>query len=278
MNDTPKAISLHDIARSMGLSVQELLNAAPSAPRKYREFQELKKNGGYRTIEAPHSDLKQLQRLLLKKFLSQFDPHPILFGGRSSSTKKAVAAHVRKPVVIALDIEDFFPSVKAWMVRRRFVHLGIAADAASLLTRLVTYKHHLPQGAPTSPCLARLVLEDLASELNSLLKRIHSRASASIYVDDVTISGPSGIRRILPTATKLITRHGFSLKSQKTRVMPRTEEQESLGIRLNDGIAPTARMLRDIQDLARKVSFDDPQLRGKLAYVNYLSRNHVVGG
>ncbi|MBP7707150.1 MAG: hypothetical protein KA243_07885 [Candidatus Aminicenantes bacterium] len=75
------------------------------------------------------------------------------------------------------------------------------------------------------------MLNPLAMNLERLLLSIDANAAFSIYVDDITVSGPAGIVRAIPTIKALVKRFGFTLNSKKIRVMSQDQEQSSLGIK-----------------------------------------------
>jgi retron-type reverse transcriptase len=179
--------STSELANVLGLTEAKLQVLAVSAPKLYRTKHEPKKDGSFRIIHAPFKHLKEVQKKILTSILNQIPIHRLLHGGPNTSTKSAARVHVKQPVVITLDIQDFFPSVRAETVRGAFEANGFNREVASLLTRLVTHKKRLPQGAPTSSAIARIVLFNVCKELEALLETISPHAQATIYVDDVTI-------------------------------------------------------------------------------------------
>jgi retron-type reverse transcriptase len=117
-----------------------------------------------------------------------------------------------------------------------------ASDStARLLTKLTTVNDHLPQGCPASNGIANLVLLPLAIELNELCATHNLRVS--IYVDDVTISGPNA-RGILPEVIGLVRSHGFRVSSRKVAVMPRSARQEVTGNVVNRRLSNGSTKLR----------------------------------
>jgi len=265
-----QTLTIEQLAERLGLSARSLRELASKAPGQYSERPMPKKNGGHRMIEEPCPSLKALQQELLKVLLHYLPVHPALFGGPRTSIKLAVAEHVHRPLVVTLDIKDFFPSVKSQQIRKSFLRFGSSHDLAGLLTRLVSHSQHLPQGAPTSPCIGRLVLHRFATELTNLLKGVHAKCAVSIYVDDITISGPEGIQKLIPVIYKMLERHGFQAKKEKTQVMAHDDEQVSLNIRLNRRIEARTEYLKEIDELARRLPPTNLSLKGKKAYVKWL--------
>jgi len=239
-------LSVEILAKITGLPCNALIELSTDAPLLYFEKPIKKNGGGTRKLEIPYLILKTFQKKLLEKILHKIPVHPKLYGSPGTSIKKAVAEHCKKDTVMTMDIKAFFPSIKVFKVKNTFIRNGATIDVAEILTRLVTHKNHLPQGAPTSPCIGRLVLQQFAEELEKLLKKI-PKSSFSIYVDDITISGPKKIKGIQNTIGKMLNRYGFEINKNKTKIMNRDEEQVSLSIKLNNRIEAAERFLKKLK-------------------------------
>lgn len=135
---------------------------------------------------------------------------------------------------------------------------------------MVTRKARLPQGAPTSPAIARIVLYDVCKEINALLSSISPYAKATIYVDDVTISGPIGLKRLVPTIMSVFRRHGYSVHPAKIKVMTQKDEQTVLGLRVNSRIEPNAEFEAKLKDGRQKLHPKDPKVMGLESYKRYI--------
>jgi RNA-directed DNA polymerase len=261
-----------DIAKYACISPENLLGLADKAPYLYYERKKTKKGGGFRIIAAPHDNLKKIQTALLEKFLSKLPLDPTLFGHKGTSAKKAVLCHTRKPLVITLDIKNFFPSIKACTVRKMLLSRGASNEVAKLLTKLSTHKNQLPQGAPTSSYIASLVLHPIVAHVKKALASTGTSTSLSIWVDNITISGPSGLVRIQKTISGIFKRHGLIIPPHKIKPMPHSQEQESLNIRLNDGTAPTSSYLAKYQEASRQLGSSHRKCRGMKAYITGLQK------
>ena len=263
-------LSIHTLSNMLNLSDKDLAHLSQQAPLLYNSYKIRKKSGKLRLIEAPHGNLKIIQKLLLDRLLSKLHADPILFGFKGSSTISALRDHTHMPLVLTMDIKDFFPSVKSYMVRKMILRHGAKNDLAVLLTRLVTRKNHLPQGAPTSPCVARLVLHHLVEHLKGAIRSTTDRARISIWVDDVTFSGPIGLKRLKKTLISIFNRNGFIIPENKVKIMPNNIEQESLGIRLNEGIGVTSSYIQKYKDECKRLGASSRRCRGMLARIKYL--------
>jgi len=269
MFKTLEKLKVDSLAHILRISEDKLFYLAKTAPRLYREKQ-IAKNGKTRTIEIPSIALKKKQKLLSEKILYYLPVHPRLYGCPGTSIKDAVRDHVGKPIVITMDIKNFFPNVKKYQIKKMLRRRKAREDVAEILARLITCKNHLPHGSPSSPCIARLVLNPFAMNLEKLLMSIHSNAVFSIYVDDIILSGPDGIRRAIPTICQLINRQGFDVNPEKTEVMKQDSEQVSLNIRLNKRIEPTTAYLNKLGVIKDQHSSLHPTVKGMQAFADFL--------
>ena len=264
--------SVADIARTLELNEDDLRRLATSAPKLYRVSKLPKPRGGFRVIEAPLGHLKEIQKKMLRRILNGVTCHPLLHSGPETSTKTAARVHLRQPLVVTLDIQDFFPSVRGETISRSFEANGFNKEAASLLTRLVTRKKRLPQGAPTSSAIARIVLFDLCEELQALLKKVCLHSRVTIYVDDVTISGPVGLKRLIPTIVSMFRRYGYHLNETKIKLMPSHEEQVVLGLSVNGQLKPSSEFQRTLDVERVKRNPRDPKLKGLESYSRFITQ------
>ena len=266
--------SVIELAKVLGLTENDLQKLAHAAPNLYNSRPEPKKHGGFRIINRPFKHLKSVQQKILRLILNQIPVHQTLHSGPKTSTKSAAKAHVKQPVVIALDIQDFFPGVKSKTVCRAFEANGFPEDVADLLARLTTHKSRLPQGAPTSPAIARIVLYDVCKEFEKLLSSVSPHARATIYVDDITISGPLGLERLIPTIISIFERHGYSVNPLKKKVMTQNEEQVVLGLRVNCRVEPSSEFEATLELERQKRHSRDPKLKGLESYKNYITHGN----
>jgi len=218
MNNILGGLTVDLLAKKIGVPKDILIKLAKSSPYLYKERSFPKKSGGTRTLEIPYYSLKKVQKSLLVGLFSKLFTHPKLYGTKGTSIKDAVKAHTKREMVITMDIKNFFPSTKSYMIKNRLIEKEASTEIAGLLTRLITYKNHLPQGAPTSSCIARIVLHPLAQKIESYLSNIPN-ADFSIYADDITLSGPNGIKRIKNPIQNLLSRYRYEINMSKLHVM-----------------------------------------------------------
>ncbi len=113
MTHQKSKLTIDDIGKRLGLTPQFLFEAAKTAETQYELFDLPKKSGGARTICTPKGELKRVQRAILEELLQQFEMPEFVHGcvkGRSIVTN--AKPHVDKPLVLKIDIKDFFGSIK----------------------------------------------------------------------------------------------------------------------------------------------------------------------
>lgn len=234
--------------------------------RNYRYLVVPRRSGLPRVIEAPKLRLKQTQRWLLREILGEVPVHPAAHGfvaGRSVRTHAEL--HTGRPVVLRLDLTDFFASVPAGRIYGAWRTLGYPRPVAHVLTGLTTnvvpvsvWQHiseatdpravrprfdlgrrlaapHLPQGAPTSPALANLAAFRLDRRLAGLAQS--SGLSYSRYADDLTFSGGARLIRRRPQfeelARQIVGEEGFQLNQAKAAAQAAGGRQSVCGVVVN---------------------------------------------
>ena len=234
---SPTRFDLNELASRSGLPVETLLAASPT----YRTVRVPKRSGGERTLRVPDDATKAIQRQLLHRVLDRVPVHAAAHGferGRSIVTN--AGPHAARPLVIRMDIVDFFGSTSDRRIRRLFRVLGWDADAAALLTRLTTDAGSLPQGAPTSPKLANLVNARLDARLAALAAA--RGATYTRYADDLTFSFVAGdhgvVADILAATKKIVGQEGYRLHlDRKLQIRRRHHRQLVTGLVVNQHVA-----------------------------------------
>ncbi|KAB2912902.1 MAG: RNA-directed DNA polymerase [Dechloromonas sp.] len=265
-----------DLADWLGLLPNELAwfcgnwREQPSQPKlgHYRYRWLNKANGGRRLIEAPKETLRSIQRRILHGILDKLPAHTAATGCvRGLSVVDNARRHADSPLLLKMDLRDFFASIPAGRVFALFRTLGYPPASAHCLTQLCTHAtpmrvlrelpqdghgswewrrqqqewarrfntRHLPQGAPTSPALANLCAYRLDLRLAGLAREC--RATYSRYVDDLAFSLPrhdsARAHRIQLLAEEIILQEGFAPNRRKTRLCPAGQTQTLTGLVVN---------------------------------------------
>ncbi len=231
----------------------------------YNRFQIPKKKGGVRNISSPKATLRIAQGWILTNILEKIPVHEsakaFMKGG---SIVHNATPHLNSDVVVRLDIQDFFPSVKYPRVRGFFKSLGYSSALSSIFALVCTdalrvgatldnkkyfvaiSDRYLPQGACTSPALTNLICWSLDNRLSKLSQKLGFAYTR--YADDMTFSHPekSAQTKTLLNITKTILKdENFVLHPDKTLVMHTHQRQTVTGVLVNHAQATLSR--RDLR-------------------------------
>lgn len=201
------------LAKILGVNLRELRHLT-STETLYREWEEPKKKGGTRHIENPHKTLKLVQSRIAK-LLARIEPPDFLYCPvKGKSYVDNAARHSGARVVKCIDIRNYFPSTTELRVHRFFSQrLECAPDVAFLLTKISTYRGHLPTGSPLSPILAFFAHYDIWTEINEIAAA--SGATLTVYIDDVTVSGAQVSDKLVWEIKQIIHASGLRYHKEK---------------------------------------------------------------
>ncbi|MEM9413681.1 MAG: reverse transcriptase family protein [Planctomycetota bacterium] len=172
-----------ELARRLGIDSSDLQKVDSA----YCSFEIAKKSGGKRKIHSPNSELKKVQRLILRRLLGKLKTHQCATAFKSGvSFVDNARCHQCQDVVVNFDLVGFFESIPETVVKQYFFQIGWNRQAARLLAKLTTHNGCLPQGAPTSPAISNLVNYLLDVRLFKIAERYD--AVYTRYADDITIS------------------------------------------------------------------------------------------
>ncbi|MFB3917092.1 MAG: reverse transcriptase family protein [Terriglobales bacterium] len=143
--------------------------------------------------------------------------HYLCGGVKGRTVIDNVSMHIGTPVLVTLDIRNFFPTITPTAVYRVWSEiLGCSPSVSSVLTRLTTFKRHLPQGSATSTLLANLVLYSVDAPIREACRA--NGVQYSTWVDDIALSGKRA-PEIIQTAVDALRKAGFSVPHRKLKVM-----------------------------------------------------------
>lgn len=249
-------------------STDKVLYIIEHIPSHYKEFFIIKndKNGNprknkdkyvlqfglywTRTIDAPSRELKYIQSKINKYLVENIKMPEYAYGGVKGKDNIVNALrHKGIKYVFQTDIKDFFPFITNKMVYNMLVHNGFSPDVASVITKLVTYKGHLPQGSPASTTIANLVFVPVGIRLQQFAE--DNKLRFTTFVDDVTISSQTDFKHIVPDILEIITTGGFKISQQKTTY--KSGIKEITGVRLPNNTLTTTKQFKykysDIESL-----------------------------
>lgn len=261
----------------VGFQYEYMCKMAYATKLFYRTFYIRKSNGKSRRIDEPLPDLKAVQHWILCELLEKvrLSPYAKAFI-KGKSTKDNARFHRAQKIVISLDIKDFFPSIRIDDVYNIFSKIGYSSEVSAFLANLCCLNNSLPQGAPTSPYLSNIRMENIDHNLGAYCKQNGWRYTR--YADDMTFSGDGDVQRLIKFVSCKIYEDGFSINSGKTRIARQNSRQEVTGIVVNEHIQVPKSIRRDLRQQVyyiKKYGLDSHLLHTNELRKNYLC--HLLG-
>lgn len=248
-NNVPIIYNLRHLRQLLGIhkSAQERLFGIKQI-ESYKTFYIPKKCGGTRKIEAPSNELKMIQLWIKENILDKFSVSQHAKGFvKGVSIYDNALKHVRKELVINIDLKDFFPSIGYNEVYKVFKYIGYTESVSKLLTNLCTNPQNvLPQGSPASPVLSNLVSLKLDKRLGCLAEKIG--ADYTRYADDITFSGKKSIKKYIRVIKKIIHEEGYKINEEKFRLQYYYQRQEVTGLIVNKGVTVPERHIKELEN------------------------------
>lgn len=294
-----------ELAAALGISVGELrffsIHREKERVPHYTTFSVAKRTGGQRIIMAPKKRLKAVQRKIYEELGTKLPIHPAAHGFvRGRSTRTTAEPHVKKKVVVRIDLEAFFPSINYRRVRGFLIGLGYSYPVAATLAVLMTEcerqpvelgaelfhvpvgPRHCVQGAPTSPAIANSIVMRLDRRVAGLAKKLGFDYTR--YADDLVFSSDDAkkVPHLLGGARRIIASEGFRVNAAKTRVFRSSNKQTVTGVTVNEvlGLSKKERKkLRAALHHAKHGKLDakaKASLDGKLAYLHGLNAEQAA--
>jgi retron-type reverse transcriptase len=304
-SDLPLLSTPADVASALGLSIPRLrwlaFHTEVATRVHYVSFTVPKKSGGTRTLHAPHRTLAAAQRWVLDHILRRLPVESPAHGFQAGrSILSNAQQHVRRAIVVNLDLQDFFPSITFPRIRSVFHRLGYSPAVATILAllctecprRIVEYAgqtYHvavgprgLPQGACTSPSLSNQVARRLDRRLRGLASKLG--LSYTRYADDLTFSGDESLQGrvgyLMARVRHIAEEEGYLVNEKKSRVLRRNTAQMVTGLVVNERPSVSRREVRRLRAILHRARTEGLErqnregrphflawLQGKIAYV-----------
>lgn len=161
---------LSAVAELLGFAPQHIYALVAISDQLYHNVEVPKRSGsGTRSIEIPKTQLKGVQRAILRNILDRHTCHPAAVAYiRGTSLVETARKLCGDRSVLKLDLNNFFPSITSIGVFGVFRRIGFSPAAAKILMKLTTLRGALSQGSPTSPSLSNLYCAELDREIHTL--------------------------------------------------------------------------------------------------------------
>lgn len=276
--------SLRYLEHLLKINRANLRQLADTSGRYYAPFDLYKKSSSkWRHIDNPQQPLKEIQKKILATILEKgINQLPNGMNGAISgkSIIDNVKVHVEKECIGVVDIKDCFPNtdnLKVYQVWRNFFFCGI--KTANILTKLTTFQHRLPQGAPTSPLLCNYVLSPMFIDLKGYAKK--NNLDASIFIDDITVSGKrKAVERAIKYVIKLLIQYKYSVRKRKVRIITSGYRQKVTGVLVNKKLSIGRKHVQQIRNMILETaslkghipSSEYNKIKGKVSFAKLVSK------
>lgn len=261
----------------------------------YHSFSILKRDGGFRRIDAPKNVLLKIQMSLVNRL---WEVQESIWENKGYRSKTAHAfikgrgiitnakIHRKKRFIINLDLENFFGSIHFGRVKGFFQknkYFNMLPEIATIIAQLTCYKGCLPQGAPSSPIISNLICQILDLRLRKIAKKY--RLDYTRYADDLTFSTNAdfiSVEKDFFSEIKVeIERAGFHMNDRKTRIQDYHHRQNVTGLVVNEKLNVNSDYCRQTRAMAHNlytkgtftigsIEGTMDQIEGRFSFINQL--------
>lgn len=228
----------------------KILNAIPitQIASHYKTFQIPKATGGFRTINAPEGQLKELHTEMKELFEYKFFclAHNNAYAYvKERCTRDAVALHQKNESkwFLKMDLKDFFPSCSAGFIYDQLTQLFpfalFSTSSKIKLEVLIKYcllNNSLPQGTPMSPILTNLLMIPLDVAIKDTFRDFEQHNFIyTRYADDIILSCKYTFRwsNVVQKLNSILETTPFKVNPEKTRYGSSHGRNWNLGLMLN---------------------------------------------
>ena len=214
--------------------IKTIYSISNNIEKNYKIYKIKKRNGKYRNICEPSSNLKQIQKRILTNILNNKSISKYAKAyHKGVGLKDNAIPHINKEMILKLDNKDFFENISFVDIYNSCFSIEyFPKSVGMILTYLCTYDNHLTQGSPTSAYISNLVMKEFDEELGNWcnLKNI----SYTRYSDDMTFSGEFNPSELIVKVRKMLYKLGLELNNNKIHIVHKSSSQNVTGIVVNE--------------------------------------------
>ena len=221
------------LIEDLGFSAKTLYSVSNHIEKHYRTVLIPKANGGMRKLSVPDELLKSIQRKINTILLPLEPISPYAAAYRpNGSTRRNAAPHTGKPMLLKLDVKDFFGNILYPTVKdRAFPAERYSEQNRVLLTMLCIFEDALPQGAPTSPTISNIVMREFDNAVGAWC--VERGIAYTRYCDDMSFSGTFDPLEVTALVQNELRKLGLFLNGKKTVLAKQGQRQIVTGIVVN---------------------------------------------
>lgn len=225
------------LLNDLGFSGKSLYSVSNHIKRHYRQVRIAKVNGEIRELNVPDDLLMSIQRAINNRLLCLEEvSHYAMAYRPGTSTKANAKPHVNKPVMLKMDIRHFFDHLIFPLIKEKaFPATRYSEQNRILLTFLCTYNDALPQGAPTSPAISNIIMQEFDNYVGNWCEE--RNIAYTRYCDDMTFSGDFDPVPVIGLVKKELKKMGLYLNDKKTTIVRKGQRQSVTGIVVNEKLS-----------------------------------------
>lgn len=290
----------------MSHKLDAYLTLNPHPSNHYTVFQIPKKTGGMRTIEAPDTGLKEVQKdianfLYYGLRVQVHDSAYAYIKGRSIIDAVNEHKQNKSQWFLKLDLKDFFGSCSSTFIKTQLqkiypFNFECMNPFIDNMIKIATLNYKLPQGTPLSPILTNILMVPVDSDINKVINNLVSldiipkqRYVYTRYADDMLISAKTKFDKdeIIKGIRLALKETPFIIKDEKTRFGSASGRNWNLGLMLNkdNNITIGYKKKKDIKEMVYYyLKFKDnyeleqcQHLLGNLSWLQNVEPDYYIG-
>ena len=219
--------------RDIDSKIRQLYYFSSNITKCYSDTFITKSNGKKREINKPCFELKKFQKAIYKNVLSEIPISDYATAYKKGvSLRESTAVHTNQPMILKLDIKNFFGSILYKDVQELFFKRGYDYNISTTLATLCCYKGRLPQGTSTSPAISNIIMRGFDDRVAAFCRE--RNIAYTRYSDDMTFSGTFDSNEIISFVENNLNELGFRLNKSKTKLIKRGQRQTVTGVVVNE--------------------------------------------
>ena len=236
-NGFPIILNSYHLSNLCGIKWNVIRVLIDDNVKSYHKFYITKKDRkSKREILSPTRELSFIQKFIKESILEKVKISDCSYGFvKNRNIFSNATRHLGAEKVLNIDLKDFFPSISSDRVYYIFNKIcGYDKTMSYCLTKLVTYRNMVPQGACTSPLISNIVSFMLDIRLSKLAEKYG--VCYTRYADDITFSGASDKinQRFYKFVKMIIEDEGFRVNPKKVHFCSKFNRQEVTGLIINN--------------------------------------------
>lgn len=188
---------LQFLSNLLNLEKSEIIKFIASSPHRYKVYQIPKrKQGEFRVIAQPSSQLKLIQKTILNHFFCDLPVHTSAMAYiRGKGIKDNALMHANNDFILKMDFKDFFPSIKPEDFighLKDFSSLKLSEEDKFVIARVFFWAPVrgrplvMSIGAPSSPFISNTIMHPFDEKVSFYCKE--NGITYSRYADDLVFS------------------------------------------------------------------------------------------